>query len=281
MLLLGLSRSFLIFTHTSTHYKQQHNNKQTKDLEGILWLQDWLASRRGALTVLVVSHDRAFLNAVGEELVLLRDKGLTYFTGTYDAYVTARAEAHAAALTQLDAQARQRKHMEESIAAAERTARSTGWFFCVLCACCACSAPSHSQNKHSKKNTKGDDKRLGMVASRKKKLENRMGAQRTATGGRFKVSYWAGYHETMRPQIVLDRPEPEVTFKLPVAGELRYGGPVLQLCAAGYAYPGSAARPVIAGATLDVAPGARIGLVGVRCLFVMMCFLFLLFVEAP
>ena len=80
-----------------------------------------------------------------------------------------------------------------------------------------------------------------MVASRKKKLENRMGAQRTATGGRFKVSYWAGYHETMRPQIVLDKPEPEVTFKLPVAGDLRYGGPVLQLCAAGYVYPGAAA----------------------------------------
>ena len=59
----------------------------------------------------------------------------------------------------------------------------------------------------------GDDKRLGMVASRKKKLE-RVGMEGGATGGRFKVSYWAGYHDTQRPQVMRVRPRFRVSAGL-------------------------------------------------------------------
>lgn len=97
---------------------------------------------------------------------------LRYFPGPYDAFITARDEAQACKLRQIDAQDRQRKHMETSIAAAERAAKVSG-----------------------------DDKRLGLAASRKKKLEDRMGMEKTADGKKFKVSYWAGYHETKRPQV--------------------------------------------------------------------------------
>lgn len=36
---------------------------------------------------MLVSHDRAFLNAVTQETIILRDGALTYFPGAYDAYM--------------------------------------------------------------------------------------------------------------------------------------------------------------------------------------------------
>ncbi len=50
-------------------------------------MQDYLTTRCEGVTVLLVSHDRAFLNAVAQETVVLRDKRLEYFAGSYDAYV--------------------------------------------------------------------------------------------------------------------------------------------------------------------------------------------------
>ncbi|KXZ41806.1 hypothetical protein GPECTOR_277g728 [Gonium pectorale] len=57
------------------------------DIQSILWLQEHLANRCEGVTVLLVSHDAAFLNAVAQETVVLRDGRLEYFPGTYDAYM--------------------------------------------------------------------------------------------------------------------------------------------------------------------------------------------------
>jgi ATP-binding cassette subfamily F protein uup len=60
------------------------------DVEGITWLAEHLRTRRGAL--LVVTHDRWFLDAVCERMWEIGDGTVRPFDGGYAAYVLARAE---------------------------------------------------------------------------------------------------------------------------------------------------------------------------------------------
>ncbi len=60
------------------------------DVEGIDWLARHLAARRGAM--LVVTHDRWFLDAVATTTWEVVDGGVNQFEGGYAAYVLARAE---------------------------------------------------------------------------------------------------------------------------------------------------------------------------------------------
>ncbi|CAN0449931.1 unnamed protein product, partial [Hapterophycus canaliculatus] len=56
------------------------------DLEGVLWLSRQLCEGIGDTTVLMVSHDAAFLDAVSTDIIQFRLKQLTYFSGNYSAY---------------------------------------------------------------------------------------------------------------------------------------------------------------------------------------------------
>jgi ATP-binding cassette subfamily F protein 3 len=60
------------------------------DLDTIAWLESWLRGYRGA--VLVVSHDRAFLDAVCPTTLELGRKGLRAYPLRYTDYALARAE---------------------------------------------------------------------------------------------------------------------------------------------------------------------------------------------
>jgi ATP-binding cassette subfamily F protein 3 len=65
------------------------------DLAAIEWLEQALAARPGS--VLVASHDRAFLDAVVGRIWELRDRRLTVFRGNYSAYGAQREERDARA----------------------------------------------------------------------------------------------------------------------------------------------------------------------------------------
>ena len=60
------------------------------DLEAIAWLADWLTRSRGALVV--VTHDRWFLDAVCAQTWEVGDGAVRRYDGGYAAYVLARAE---------------------------------------------------------------------------------------------------------------------------------------------------------------------------------------------
>ncbi|WP_445150753.1 ABC-F family ATP-binding cassette domain-containing protein [Baekduia sp. Peel2402] len=60
------------------------------DVEGVAWLAAHLAARRG--TLLVVTHDRWFLDAVCTATWEVHDGGVDQYEGGYAAYVLARAE---------------------------------------------------------------------------------------------------------------------------------------------------------------------------------------------
>src|SRR5476651_901097 len=68
------------------------------DLEALLWFQDYLTRYPGGLVV--ISHDRAFLNALCTGILELRSCRLNRYTGNYDDYLAekeARKEQQAAA----------------------------------------------------------------------------------------------------------------------------------------------------------------------------------------
>jgi ATP-binding cassette, subfamily F, member 3 len=67
------------------------------DLEALLWFQDYLTRYPGGLVV--ISHDRAFLNALCTGILELRGGALNRYTGNYDDYMQekeARKEQQAA-----------------------------------------------------------------------------------------------------------------------------------------------------------------------------------------
>ena len=63
------------------------------DLDALEWLEEHLRRRRGSL--LVASHDRAFLDATVTRIWELRDRRLTVFRGDYSAYHRQRVERDA------------------------------------------------------------------------------------------------------------------------------------------------------------------------------------------
>ena len=60
------------------------------DLAGIEWLEDYLKAWKGA--VVLVAHDRAFLDAVVEQVWELERGRLAWVRGNYSAYIAQRAE---------------------------------------------------------------------------------------------------------------------------------------------------------------------------------------------
>lgn len=60
------------------------------DLEATLWLENWLSGYQG--TLLFISHDRDFIDAVADHIVHLHQQKLDLYPGNYSAYERIRAE---------------------------------------------------------------------------------------------------------------------------------------------------------------------------------------------
>jgi len=64
------------------------------DLEAVLWLEEWLAAYAG--TLLLISHDRDFLDRVVTQIVHIEQQQLTLYSGNYSAFELRRTERLAA-----------------------------------------------------------------------------------------------------------------------------------------------------------------------------------------
>lgn len=78
------------------------------------WLENYLKSYHGA--VLVVSHDRYFLDAVCNRIFEVEDRELTIYKGNYSAYLPQKEAAQALQQKQHDADVEKAKKLEEYVA---------------------------------------------------------------------------------------------------------------------------------------------------------------------
>ena len=83
------------------------------DLEAIIWLEVWLKSYTGI--VLLISHDRDFLNSICNQIINIEHNDLTQYTGNYDSFEQIRAEKLNQQQSQFESQQRQVKHMQKYI----------------------------------------------------------------------------------------------------------------------------------------------------------------------
>ena len=131
------------------------------DLLGIVWLQKHLIQLRenSSRTVLLVSHDRDFIDNVCEEIILIKDKSLAYFKGNLTEYEEDLRSRRINLTRMKEAQDRQVAHMEKTVRDNIKLGKKTG-----------------------------DDNKLRQAVSRQKRLDDRTGLQVSATGSKFKLN---------------------------------------------------------------------------------------------
>ncbi len=83
------------------------------DLETVMWLEDWL--RRYAGTLILISHDRDFIDNVVESVIHIENHRLVEYSGGYSGFERQRAERLALEQAAFEKQQRQIAHMRKFI----------------------------------------------------------------------------------------------------------------------------------------------------------------------
>ncbi|NMM26860.1 MAG: ATP-binding cassette domain-containing protein [Glaciimonas sp.] len=83
------------------------------DLDAIIWLEDWL--KRYAGTLLIISHDRDFLDEVVNVIVHIDERKLKRYSGNYSSFERQRAAQMILAQGVMEKQNRQRAHLESFV----------------------------------------------------------------------------------------------------------------------------------------------------------------------
>src|SRR3954471_13796729 len=83
------------------------------DLEALLWFQDYLTRYPGGLVV--ISHDRAFLNALCTGMLELRGGRLHYYHGNYDNFLQEKEARKAQQAAQFKNQQREIAHLQKFV----------------------------------------------------------------------------------------------------------------------------------------------------------------------
>jgi ATP-binding cassette subfamily F protein 3 len=83
------------------------------DLDAVVWLERWLAVYRG--TLLVVSHDRDFLDACVTHVAHIEGRRLALYTGNYSAFEEQRAARLAVQQAMYDRQQREIAHISRFV----------------------------------------------------------------------------------------------------------------------------------------------------------------------
>jgi ATP-binding cassette subfamily F protein 3 len=83
------------------------------DLDAIVWLANWIKSYRGAL--LLISHDREFLDETVDGIAYLHHKTIELFSGNYSAFEVLKAARLAEQQSNYEKQQRDVKHMQDFV----------------------------------------------------------------------------------------------------------------------------------------------------------------------
>lgn len=83
------------------------------DLDAVIWLQDWLCTYPG--TLLLISHDRDFLDTIADHIVHIEQNKAEIYTGNYSAFETMRAEKLAQQQSAYQKQQREIAHIQSFV----------------------------------------------------------------------------------------------------------------------------------------------------------------------
>ena len=83
------------------------------DLESLIWLEEFLADYLGS--VIMVSHDRDFLNRVVRKIASIEERKIVLYSGNYDEYLRVREEREAIREAALENQRRKIEQTEKFI----------------------------------------------------------------------------------------------------------------------------------------------------------------------
>jgi ATP-binding cassette subfamily F protein 3 len=124
------------------------------DIPSVLYLQKYLQELTET-TILIVAHDREFLDAVTQETIILRGQSLAYHEGSITVYERAALQKRKSKIRQQNALDKKRELVEKSITEGARAAKKSG-----------------------------DENKARMVKSRQKKLDERWGMEKNEKGHR-------------------------------------------------------------------------------------------------
>lgn len=156
------------------------------DLHGMAWLENYLTTK--PLTIICVSHDRSFLDAVSTDIIVLEHKRLTYHAGNYTDYRKKMEEKASREAQILDASERQRTKAMAFV---------------------------QKQQKQSKKSSDPNKQRQAKMI-KEKKLD-RIGNYRE-DGKRFKqfsLKKLSEDHVRLAQKVVIEVDDPTVKLRLP------------------------------------------------------------------
>lgn len=83
------------------------------DIEAVAWLEQWLSQYQGA--VLLISHDRHFLDQVVTGIALVEDQRLHYYSGNFESYERQRSMQLMQQQALLDKQKQRMQHLKTFI----------------------------------------------------------------------------------------------------------------------------------------------------------------------
>ena len=83
------------------------------DLDTIIWLESWLLAYRG--TLMLISHDRDFLNNICTHIAHLEQRKIQLYTGNYSAFERIRAERLAVQQAEYNKQQRNIAHIQSYV----------------------------------------------------------------------------------------------------------------------------------------------------------------------
>jgi len=227
------------------------------DMTGSAWLARWIRDEYAG-TAVCVSHDRAFVNACCDRVIVFANRALDYFGGTLDAFEKAAAEKLAGRERLAEALRKKKGNVREQ---AERMKTAA--------------AGSSRKGTAGSKAKEADAKRLRQAASRAKKL-GRMGLEKTEDGKKFNAQRhgirigadnnndggWIAGKMTAAP--VVAREDPTLTFEFPDAAPLGASPdlPVVDVRGASFAYPGGDGSPALERVDLVIRARTRLGVCG-------------------
>ena len=83
------------------------------DLDAVIWLESWLKQYRG--TLLLISHDRDFLDSVCNQILHIEQQRATLYSGNYSAFERVRSEQLANQQAAFEKQQRDIEHMHSYV----------------------------------------------------------------------------------------------------------------------------------------------------------------------